>query len=115
MKRIPLLAWCTVAVGLMAGHARAVAFTLNSWTGELPTGWAGGVTPGPGDDILFGRAVNEDVVLPGSLSVNTLFFSPDDDEYDVDSPSPMTLTLTGGLVAGDSGFGRLVFEPNITL
>ena len=115
MKRIPLLVWCTVAVGLMTGEARAVLMTTDYWTGVLPTGWAGGITPASTDNIYFGHAVNRNVVLPGNTTVNTLLFAPDSDEFTVDSPSAVTLSLTGGLVAGDNGFGQLTFQPNITL
>jgi len=113
MKRLSTLALC--ALLSVAARVEAPAQALVYWTGILPTGWQGGITPVDGDNIYLGNAVNEDVTLTGSISLNAVVLAPGGDKYTIDSPSAVTLDLAGGLVAGDTGFGRLVIQPNVTL
>lgn len=114
MKPLSLAARCVVCFVLL-GTGTAWGGPTDTWTGTLPTGWRGGVTPSPGDDIFLGTAVNRTVVLPGSISLHSIYFAPGDDDYAIDSPSPVTLTLTNGLFPADGTFGHLAIEPNVTL
>ncbi|MEJ1973828.1 MAG: PEP-CTERM sorting domain-containing protein [Lacunisphaera sp.] len=117
MKKFALLAWCMVVIGLLASDAGAAAVTTDFWTGVLPTGWKNGVTPASGDNVYLGSAVNRTVVLPGDTSLHSIFFAPGSDNYTIDSPAPMTLSLSGGFFSPDidNNFGRLSIQPNVTV
>ena len=83
-----------------------------TWSGTLPTGWKGGVTPIDGDDIYLGQAVNRDVVFTGDKNLNSIIFAPDIlDSYTIDSPVPITLSLGNWISQG----GYLYIQPRVTL
>ena len=114
MKRLLSPGLGAVLFGALLGTA-AANVTVDIWTGTLPTGWQGGIIPSSGDDIYLGRAINQGVILTGSITLDAVVFAPDGDTYTIDSSSPVTLGLTGGLVAGDNNSGRLILEPNIVV
>lgn len=102
-----LICLLLVVVGPTGSFAAVV-----TWSGTLPTGWKGGVTPIDGDDIYLGQAVNRDVVFTGDKNLNSIIFAPDIlDSYTIDSPVPITLSLGNWISQG----GYLYIQPRVTL
>src|SRR5262245_15407397 len=103
------------ALGLCLGLTATANVTILYWTGALPTGWRGGVTPvGDGSEmVFFGPAFNTNVTLLGSGSFSTVLLGGGD-QYTVDAAAPVTLTITS--LAQADGLGtRLYVQPNVTL
>jgi hypothetical protein len=101
-------------LGAAASPLVAAPFT---WTGELPTGWQGEVTP-PNDgtaDLTFGASLLPAVTLSSSLDdVNTINFV-DGSTVAFTSASNITLTINGGIFPSDATSGAILFEPTINV
>ncbi|MDB6169613.1 MAG: hypothetical protein JWM88_2477 [Verrucomicrobia bacterium] len=93
------------------------------WTGAGTTGsiaaaqnWRGLVAP-PNDgtaDVLLEDHLHGRILIPSTFSLHSITVIGGDTMF-IDSVSPATLTVTGGLFVGDDQFSRLWFTSNITL
>ena len=101
---------------LSALAARAVAQSY-IWSGELPTGWQGQVTP-PNNgtaNLFFDDSLFPQITLTSSLdNVNSIVLENGNDITFV-SAAPLTLSLAAGIGSADEQSGSIDFASNINL
>lgn len=111
--RPPRIAW----IGFLSILATPVFAQSYIWTGELPTGWQGQLTP-PNNgtaNLYFGDSLYPQLTLTTSIdNVNSLVLEGGNSIKFL-SASPLTLTLVSGIGSGDEVSGSMDFGSNINL
>ncbi len=99
--------------------ASATAQTVFTWSG-IGTGWQGQVTPPNDGTAVFylPKAINESIPLSGStFNLHAILFATgtSSETYTIKAAAPLTLTIGTGVISTGTGYGRLVFDPNINI
>src|SRR5450631_1669386 len=112
--RMPRLALMIGILSALAARAVAQSYV---WSGELPTGWQGQVTP-PNNgtaNLFFDDSLFPQITLTSSLdNVNSIVLENGNDITFV-SAAPLTLSLAAGIGSADEQSGSIDFASNINL